>query len=418
MTLPTSRQRPWIFPTQRSSYPTRDIGTYEKSVEAPSLVTGNVDGDESVHQRRQREAHERVLSAVKDNHAKDRYYLQNPNIPLKSREEIDPHLEVHPHPEHMIGGVFTSKAGQEYGRTRLKERVNEYNVRASAAFGTEATQAQPRMAVLGTPDTNAIDDAFTALLDSVQAVEFTQFIPNSKAILGKLYETGWTLQSNKIMDYADLTQTIKRNLISLINAPEFNIPKYRPGQPQPRQPAISAVHTAIDEGRIREPVAIEIYGVSQTKKRYIKTGISVIDRIARLLVGIARNVNLSPDERRLALKNERGRDLPEAAILSRGVGPESENINLPPNQIPTRPSGADVRPTTMAPRPAPPADMPVMPPPPPGTPPPDTAPPEEPPAPAGSGRRSKKSYGPARATEASRLLALMDSLADSKKKKV
>jgi len=396
-------------------------------VVAPTLVTGgeDVEGDDAVHRRRQREAHERVLSAVKDNHAKDRYYLQNPNIPLKDREEIDPHLEVDRHPEHMIGGVFTSKAGQEYGRTRLKERVNEYNVRASAAFGTESTQAQPRAAVLGTPDTNKIDDAYTALLDSIQAVEFTQFIPNSKAILGYLYDFGWTLGSSKIMDYADLTQTIKRNLISLISAPEFNIPRYRRGSPSTREPQISAVHTAIEEGRVPEPVVIELYGVSQTKKRYIKTGISVIDRIARLLVDLARSVNLSPEERRLALQRERGRDLPEAAILSRGV-PGEQNINLPPTQVPTRPPGADIRPTTMAPRPVPPPDMPsgvppgtpVMPPPPPGTPAPDTAPPEEPPAPAGSGRRSKKSYGPARASEASRLLALMDSLADSKKKKV
>jgi hypothetical protein len=333
----------------------------------------------------------------------------------------------------MIGGVFRSKAGQEYGRTRLKERVNEYNVRASAAFGTESTQAQPRPAVTGTPDTNKIDDAYTALLDSVQAVEFTQFIPNAKAILGNLYDFGWTLGSTKIMDYADLTHTIKRNLISLINAPEFNIPRYRRGEPHAREPAINAVQTAIEEGRIPEPAIIEIYGVSQTKKRYIKTGMSVMDRIARLLVDLARSVNLSPEERRLVLQRERGRDLPEAAILSRGV-PGEQNINLPPTEVPTRPPGADIRPTTGSPRAAPPPDMP------PG---PTTASSIGGPfanereameavdaanaqaqatgqaaAPSGSGRRSRSEYGPARATEASRLLALMDSLIDGKKKKV
>jgi hypothetical protein len=283
--------------------PTKPIHGYE-------LLTSSDSG--SWHDRKREAEHNAVRARLRDNHVKEKYFLNNPNQRRLSNQGVKNVFQGHRNPESLSGGVFTSKAGREYGLTRLKERVNELNVRASAAFGAETPQAipsaLPKQAIV-----IPIDDAFTTLFDSILAVEFTNFVPNAKTILNRLYENGSELGSTKIGDYNSYTADIRSQLVSLLNAPEVDVPKYRRDQSRPTADASIEYRSAIQEGRTPEPVEIGIRGIGPARKRNIQQALAGMDRIARLLDLIARTANLGANERKLAIDNARSRDVSEAS---------------------------------------------------------------------------------------------------------
>ena len=276
MTLPTSRQRPWIFPGQREHMASHHHSAYESPIHHPELMSHN----DPWSARKCEDERHRVLSALRDNHKKDRYYVANPN---KNWGDNDLHKLSHPHkhPERLHGGVMTTKAGQQWGFNRLKERVDELNIRASAAFGTEANMAQPSKLPGKSGTEDAIDTAFTTLYDSVQAVEFTNAVPNAQKVLSTLYEGGDTLGTTKIGEYLDSSADIKRDLIALLDIPH--------------------------------EYSRDTYGVGSNRdKRTIKTVLPIMDRIIRLLDLIAKTANRSQPERKQAISSSKGRDLAEA----------------------------------------------------------------------------------------------------------
>jgi hypothetical protein len=281
-----------------------------KPTRSMELLTSSDSG--SWHDRKREAEHNAVKARLRDNHVKEKYFLSNPNLRQFSNEGVKTSFQGHCDPVGLSGGVFTSKTGREWGATRLKERVNELNVRASAAFGAETPQAipssLPRQAIVV-----PIDDAFTTLFDSILAVEFTNFVPNAKTILTKLYENGSELGSTKIGDYNSYTADIRSQLIALLDGPEVDVPMYRRDTRRPTADASIQYRTAIQEGRTPEPVPIDIRGIGPARKRNIQQSMSIMDRIARLLDLIARTVNLGVNERKLAIDNARSRDVVEAS---------------------------------------------------------------------------------------------------------
>lgn len=277
MTLPTSRQRPWIFPEQREHMLGHKHAEYHSVVPHPELVTS----DNSWHQAKANAERERVLARLRDNNTKDRFYVSNPNKNWGKNELRKP--KFHKHPELLHGGVMTSKAGQQWGFNRLKERVNELNIRASAAFGTEANQAQPSKLPGTTGAEDAINTAMTALYDGVQAVEYTGFVTNANKVLQALYANGSTIGPRSISNYVENAEDIKRDLVMTLDQPGNII--------------------GDNEGYDRSINA---------KKRIIKTAIPVMDRILRLLDLMAKTANLSEPERKQAIDSSKGRDLAEA----------------------------------------------------------------------------------------------------------
>jgi hypothetical protein len=250
---------------------------YHSVVPHPELVTS----DNSWHQAKANAERERVLARLRDNNTKDRFYISNPNKNWGENELRKP--KFHKHPERLHGGVMTSKAGQQWGFNRLKERVNELNIRASAAFGTEANQAQPSKLPGTTGAEDAINTAMTALYDGVQAVEYTGFVTNANKVLQALYANGSTIGPRSISNYIDNAEDIKRDLVMTLDQPGNII--------------------GDDEGYDRSINA---------KKRIIKTAIPVMDRILRLLDLMAKTANLSEPERKQAIDSSKGRDLAEA----------------------------------------------------------------------------------------------------------
>ena len=331
MTLPTSRQRPWIFPGQREHM--ESINDFEyaptRSQPARELLTTGDSG--SWHDRKREAAFSAVRSRLRDNHVKEKYYLHNPNQRRLSNYGVVSTFQGMREPESLRGGVFTSKAGREWGTTRLKERVNELNVRASAAFGAETPQAVPS-SLPRQPVAVAIDDAFTALFDAVQSVEFSNFVPNAKAVLNKLYEGGSELGSSKIGDYNSYTEQIRMSLVALLSAPEIDVPRYNRGRValDLNEARDARYIQAIAEERTKLPIPIELRGVGPAKKRFIHQSLAIMDRIARLLDLIAKTANLSANERKLAIDRARSRDVAEAS--SRGKLAFDEG-NLNPSDI-------------------------------------------------------------------------------------
>jgi hypothetical protein len=296
-----------------------------RSNPARELLTKGDSG--SWHDQKRDATFAAVRSRLRDNHVKEKYYLHNPNQRMLSNCGVISSFQGHREPETLRGGVFTSKAGREYGVTRLKERVNELNVRASAAFGAETPQAVPS-SLPRQPVTVVIEDAFTTLFDAVQAVEFTSFVPSARTVLTKLYEGGSELGSSKIGDYNSYTEDIRRTLVALLSAPEVDVPRYNRGREaldmnEARDPRYI---TAMVEGRTRLPIPIELRGVGPAKKRFIQQSLAVMDRIARLLDLIAKTANLSANERKLAIDRARTRDVAEAS--SRGKVNEFNNPDL------------------------------------------------------------------------------------------
>lgn len=278
MTLPTSRQRPVIFPEQREHMIGHRHAEYHSVIHTPELVAS----DNAWHQAKANAERERILSRLHDNNTKAQFYLSNPNKNWGDNELRKPR-NLHKHPELLHGGVMTTKAGQQWGFNRLKERVNELNIRASAAFGTEANQAQPSKYPGKSGAEEAIEMAMTALYDGVQAVEYTGFVVNANKVLKALYENGSTIGSRLIADYVSYAEDIKRDLIATLDQPANII-----GDDVEYDRSVNA------------------------KKRVIKTAIPVMDRILRLLDLMAKTANLSEPERKQAIDSSKGRDLPEA----------------------------------------------------------------------------------------------------------
>ena len=278
MTLPTSRQRPVIFPEQREHMIGHRHAEYHSVIHTPELVAS----DNAWHQAKANAERERILSRLHDNNTKAQFYLSNPNKNWGDNELRKPR-NLHKHPELLHGGVMTTKAGQQWGFNRLKERVNELNIRASAAFGTEANQAQPSKYPGKSGAEEAIEMAMTALYDGVQAVEYTGFVVNANKVLKALYENGSTIGSRLIADYVGYAEDIKRDLIATLDQPANII-----GDDVEYDRSVNA------------------------KKRVIKTAIPVMDRILRLLDLMAKTANLSEPERKQAIDSSKGRDLPEA----------------------------------------------------------------------------------------------------------
>lgn len=273
MTLPTSRQRPWIFPGQRAHMESLNTTVLTPVTHVPELLSGY----DAWHEAKREDAHRMARAGLAENVSKDRYYLANPD---KNWGENDIHRSRRRHGhKHLHGGVFTSKAGQQWGFNRLKERVNELNVRASAAFGTETAVPQPAKlpGVSGAED--KINTAFTTLYDSVQASEYTQFVPNANKILADLYAGGPTLGTTAIGDFIRYAADVKRDLVASLDQPGYVI-------------------------------GDEV--LTRAKKRVIHTALPVMDRILRLLDLLAKTANMSPSERTLAMNAAKGRDVAEA----------------------------------------------------------------------------------------------------------
>lgn len=306
MTLPTSRQRPWIFPGQREHMESRHHTVYEPMVHAPELMS-SADG---WHRSKQESERERVLASLRDNHTKDRYYVCNPN---KNWGDNDLHKSRHrhKHPESLHGGVMTSKAGQQWGFNRLKERVNELNIRASAAFGTEANMAQPSKLPGKTEAEVAIDTALTMLYDAMEALEPSQLVQNAQKVLTSLYENGDTLGSGKIADYLQSVHDIKRDAVALLSAQNI-------------------------QGDERS---------STQMRKVVRALLPLLDRCIRLLDLVAKTANLSQPERKQAIQSSKGRDLAEARVryesepIYPGTGPGGYESTVDPRVPGSNPPG-------------------------------------------------------------------------------
>ena len=263
----------------------------------PDLPVGHVEllsGHDAWHNAKAEAERQRVMSRVKDNHHKDRFYLSNPN---KNWGENELHRAkgVSAHPEKLRGGVFTSKAGQQFGFNRLKERVNELNIRASASFGQEANMPSPAKLPGKTDSQAKIEEALSQLYDSVQASEFSNVQSNAQKVLSALYEGGDQLGSSLIADYSRNTFDIRRDMVALMDGPT----EYTMATPA-FVPARGKLAVSLAESDIVR------------SKRKIKATLPIIDRILRLLDVIAKVANLSQPERRQAIDATKGRDLREA----------------------------------------------------------------------------------------------------------
>ena len=283
MTLPTSKQRMPIFPEQRAHMASHVHGSPpDISKPGPTLLPSG-DGN-AWHQEKMDLAHKMVMARLHENSTKQAVYLGTPNFnrlraaPEKTRRTGDKYKKMH-------GGVFTSKMGQEWGMQRLKDRVNELNVRASAAFGVEAQQAPPTAPPGKSAAEMDIEVAFTTLFDSVQAVEITNMVPAANKILSLLYSSGAKVGVNEAISYLKYAQDIRRDLVAALE----------------QSPNILG-----DAG------GVNIHAYAAAKKRVIKTAIPVMDRIQRLLDLIVKTGNLNQDERTLAINSSKGRDVAEA----------------------------------------------------------------------------------------------------------
>jgi hypothetical protein len=235
------------------------------------------------------------MSRVKDNHHKDKFYLSNPN---KNWGENELHRAkgVSAHPEKLRGGVFTSKAGQQFGFNRLKERVNELNIRASATFGQEASMPSPSKLPGKTDSQGKIEEALSQLYDSVQASEYSNVTSNAQKVLSALYEGGDTLGSSLIADYSKNAFDIRRDMVVLMDGPiEYTMDF----------PAFASTNESKGSRNLSQFDLVKA-------KRKVKATLPIIDRILRLLDVIAKVANMSQPEKRQAIDASKGRDLREA----------------------------------------------------------------------------------------------------------
>jgi len=258
MTLPSSRQRPWIFPDQRAHMKIHPMPQPEHQLPGPDLLSGH----DAWHQEQMEAAHARVRSALTDNHHKEAYYLANAAFaPLTSRDSVTTRLKVHKNPEKMRGGVFTSKEGQAYGTNRLKERVSELNVRASAAFGVEAAQAQPSGPPGRDPEIMKMELALTTIVDDIQSGDVTSFQASARAFYSNLLAEGWRLGSSKISDFKGIIYNVRRDAIDIIEGPAPNQMGNRPGADQHQTQWV--IVRVLMKGRLQRSPQSSVAGLSR-----------------------------------------------------------------------------------------------------------------------------------------------------------
>jgi len=332
MTLPSSRQRPWIFPDQRAHMKIHPLPQPEERVERQEMLSGH----DAWHQEQMEAAHARVRSALTDNHHKEAYYLANAAFaPLTSRDSVTTRLKVHKHPEKMRGGVFTSKEGQAYGTNRLKERVSELNVRASAAFGVEAAQAQPSGPPGRDPEIQKMELSLTTTVDDIQSGDVTSFQASARAFYTSLLAEGWRLGSSKIADFKGIIFNIRRDAIDIIEGPAPNSQGNRP-----------------EPGRayLPQPTTIQ-------RRRTIQGGMAMLDRADRALDVLAKVANLSVPERKQALRNLEG---PTTGLQAqqKEVGPQPSPNLYPLGDTPEKRYGPDDSPDGSPPPSGPPSPTP------------------------------------------------------------
>jgi hypothetical protein len=220
------------------------------------------------------QSHKMVEGRLESNEIKDAYRLLNGNPPGKEARLQRHRSRSH---EELEGGVMTSRAGADYVKQRLAERVREYDVRKTAAFGTEAIPPTPAKAPIGSQSYQQLQDSFTSVLDAIQTGSTDNLIPPIKAVLGKLYELGPELRVEELAQFSRIAEQAVFNMVTLLE-----------------QPSIS---------------------LGAGKKQVLKNGIQNMRRVERLLEKLAkpRLQNLSVDERRLVLQRERGSELGLAA---------------------------------------------------------------------------------------------------------
>ena len=319
MTLPSSRQRPWIFPDQRAHMKIHPMPQQEHQLPGPDLLSGH----DAWHQEQMEAAHARVRSALTDNHHKEAYYLANAAFPpLTSRDCVTTRLKVHKHPEKMRGGVFTSKEGQAYGTNRLKERVSELNVRASAAFGVEAAQAQPSGPPGRDPEIMKMELALTTIVDDIQSGDVTSFQASARTFYSNLLAEGWRLGSSKLADFKGIIRNIRRDAIDIIEGPAPNQMGNRPGADERTTTTLSTVQ----------------------RRRAIQGGMAMLDRADRALDVLVKVANLSVPERKQALRNLEG---PTTGLQEqqKEVGPQPSPNLYPLGDTPEKRYGPDDSPS-------------------------------------------------------------------------
>ena len=332
MTLPSSRQRPWIFPDQRAHMKIHPMPQPEHQLPGPDLLSGH----DAWHQEQMEAAHARVRSALTDNHHKEAYYLANAAFaPLTSRDSVTTRLKVHKNPEKMRGGVFTSKEGQAYGTNRLKERVSELNVRASAAFGVEAAQAQPSGPPGRDPEIMKMELALTTVVDDIQSGDVTSFQASARAFYSNLLAEGWRLGSSKISDFKGIIYNIRKDAIDIIEGPAVSGIGERPGRNERFLPTVSTIQ----------------------RRRAIQGGMAMLDRADRALDVLAKIANLSVPERKQALRNLEG---PTTGLQAqqKEVGPQPSPNLYPLGDTPEKRYGPSESPPGSPPPSGPPSPTP------------------------------------------------------------
>ena len=332
MTLPSSRQRPWIFPDQRAHMKVHPLPQREERVEHMDLLSGH----DAWHQEQMEAAHARVRSALTDNHHKEAYYLANAAFsPRTSRDCVTTRLKVHKHPEKFRGGVFTSKEGQAYGTNRLKERVSELNVRASAAFGVEAAQAQPSGPPGRDPEIQKMELALTTTVDDIQSGDVTSFQTSARAFYSALLAEGWRLGSSKLADFKGIIYNIRRDAIDIIEGPAPTPMGNRPGADERTTTTLSTVQ----------------------RRRTIQGGMATLDRADRALDVLVKVANLSVPERKQALRSLEG---PTTGLQAqqKEVGPQPSPNLYPLGDTPEKRYGPDESPDSPPPPSGPPSPVP------------------------------------------------------------
>ena len=289
MTLPSSRQRSWIYPEQRERMKTHHLREAKESHPTIEYLSEH----NSAHDNWGRRAHEQVLESVKDNHTKDMYRLNNAGPPRLNRNTVKLSFRTHRHPERLSGGVYTSKEGQQYAVNRIKERVTELDARKSAVFGQVIAPQKISGPPGRDPNILKIDNAFTNVYDSLQSGDYLNLVSNTRAAVGELLSYGAKLGSAKI---AELTQTageLRQTVFELIRqGPQADV----------------MVMTGNEHERA--------YGLSRSKISQLKSALMSIERGERILDELARVANLNETERSLALNNFKQKTPSLAGFLS------------------------------------------------------------------------------------------------------
>jgi len=290
MTLPTSRQRSWIYPDQREHMKTHHL----REAKEPHPTIEYLSEHNSAHDNWAQQAHDQVRSSIKDNHTKDMYRLNNAGPPRLNRNIVKTKFRTHKHPERLSGGVYTSKEGQQYAMNRLKERVTELDARKAAVFGQVVAPAKISGPPGRDPNILKIDNAFTNVYDSLQSGDYLNLVANARAAVGELLTYGAKLGSTKISELTQTSAELSESIMKMMDdGPQSNVLLMVDDQPQ-----------------------IE-YGLSRSKISQLKSALTSLQRSDRILEELSRVANLNETERSLALNNFKQKTPSLVGYLSR-----------------------------------------------------------------------------------------------------